>query len=116
MVDDDADWLLLMQGTLKAQGLQAVASVNGEGLWEKISQYHPDVILMDIAMKGPADGESLCRQIKTNDDTSHIPLILLSSNTNIAIIAARCGADSYIPKSAPASVLKKEIEILLHAA
>ncbi|HEV7783613.1 MAG TPA: response regulator [Chitinophagaceae bacterium] len=116
LVDDDEDWLKLLKASLKANGIASESSVNGMDLWEKILAVQPDILLLDLAMKGEKDGEKFCLALKANHETAGIPIILLSSNVNIRTIAEDCGADSYLPKSSPVSFIKKEIDLLLNAA
>ena len=116
LVDADEDWLMLIQSVLGKQGVTTVASVNGEDLWEKVSKFHPDIILLDIAMKGGADGETFCRQLKTNRVTAKIPIIMLSSNDNIKMIATRCGADGYLPKTMKGDIIREQIVKILDSA
>jgi CheY-like chemotaxis protein len=116
MIDDDEDWLVLMQVALEHQGLKAESSVNGIDLWDKITTIHPDIILMDLAMQGASDGQKFCKQLKSNQDTCCIPIIILSSDVNIEEIAANCGADSFVSKSTSVSTLKNQIINLLSAA
>jgi two-component system response regulator VicR len=108
LVDDDEDWLQLMQTTLKKVGLHAVASINGEDLWEKIDTCHPDVILLDIHMNG-ISGEVFCRSLKTNPATSAIPILMYSSNQDIDQIAKRCGADGFVSKSVSTKTVKEMV-------
>jgi CheY-like chemotaxis protein len=108
LVDDDEDWLQLMQYTLKKEGLTTESSVNGVDIWEKIETCHPQVILMDIQMNG-VSGETFCKSLKTNPLTSEIPLLMYSSNRDIHAIAKRCGADGYVHKSLSANEVKERV-------
>lgn len=108
LVDDDEDWLLLMQTSLKKEGLNTVASLNGDDIWEKIGTCHPNVILLDIQMNG-ISGEAFCRSLKKNPATSDIPVLMYSSNKDIDLIAKRCGADGYVSKSVSTKKVKEMV-------
>jgi CheY-like chemotaxis protein len=108
LVDDDEDWLLLMQNSLKKAGLTAITSINGQDIWEKIDTCHPNVILLDIQMKG-ISGETFCRSLKINPATSDIPVLMFSSNRDIDLIAKRCGADGYVPKTVSTREVKEMV-------
>jgi CheY-like chemotaxis protein len=108
LVDDDPDWLELMQLTLKREGLNPVLSVNGAGIWEKIHACHPKLILLDIHMEG-ISGESFCQLLKSNPATLHIPVLMYSSNWDIEAVAKRCGADGYVDKSLSAKEVKERV-------
>ncbi len=97
VVDDDDDVLFLMKQTLQSHGYNTTISPNGENIMDIITQSPPDMILLDIQMKG-IDGGTVCQLIKTNRSTADIPILMFSSNENIAIITKQCGADGYIKK------------------
>ena len=74
-------------------------SQNGiEGVDKAISII-PDLIISDIMMP-MMDGYTLCKKLKTNPITNHIPLILLTAKSNIndKIEGIEIGADAYIKK------------------
>ncbi len=78
---------------------QIYEAENGEEAF-KIAQINsPDLILSDIMMPG-ISGIALCNKIKSNFDTSHIPVVLLTalSSEEHAIRGLNCGADDYITK------------------
>jgi CheY-like chemotaxis protein len=108
LVDDDLDWLQLMQLTLKKEGLDAVVSVNGVDIWEKIDACHPKLILLDIQMK-EISGEIFCELLKSNPATSHIPVLMYSFNRNIREVAKRCGADGFVEKSLSPKEVKERV-------
>ena len=113
MVDDDEDALFLMKRTLQSHGYNTTVSPNGENMMDIITQSPPDMILLDIHMKG-IDGGTICQLIKTNRTTAGIPILMFSANENIATITSQCGADGYIKKPFEPSQLKKTMQQILH--
>lgn len=57
----------------------------------------PDLILLDLLLGG-RDGQTICRHIKDQETTRHIPVILMSANKNVPRIAQEAGADNWIMK------------------
>ena len=74
-------------------------AVNGAEGYEKTLNIKPDIVLSDVVMP-EISGTELCRKIKTNIETSHIPIILLTSQTasEYIIEGLKIGADDYITK------------------
>lgn len=72
---------------------------DGEAGEQLAIEHNPDLIISDIMMP-KVDGIELCRRIKTNVQTSHIPVVLLTARTadDIKINSYEVGADSYIAK------------------
>ena len=112
VVDDDEDALLLMKRVLSLQGYVPAISPNGENMMDIITQTPPDIILLDIHMKG-VDGGTVCQLIKTNKTTAAIPVIMFSANENVASIARHCGADGFIKKPFESATFSKAIQDIL---
>jgi CheY-like chemotaxis protein len=113
VVDDDDDVLFLMKQTLQSHGYNTTISPNGENIMDIITQSPPDMILLDIQMKG-IDGGTVCQLIKTNKSTADIPILMFSSNENIANITKQCGADGYIKKPFEEGKFNEAIQHILN--
>lgn len=72
---------------------------DGEEGFEKTKEVQPDIVLSDIMMP-KMSGIEMCRMIKSNFETSHIPVILLTAQTaeEFTIQGLKMGADDYITK------------------
>ena len=97
VVDDEEDTLVLMKHKLKEEGFNIQLSPNAENIIDLLTTDEPDLILLDIHMKG-VDGGTICQLIKTNGSTAHIPVVMFSANDNVAKITSDCGANGYIKK------------------
>jgi CheY-like chemotaxis protein len=107
IVDDEKDLLTLMQYKLRMEGFQVQISKNAENVLDIITETHPDIILLDIHMNG-VDGGTICKLLKDNKSTAHIPILMFSANMNIDNIAKECGADGYITKPFDPAKAKEE--------
>jgi DNA-binding response OmpR family regulator len=112
LIDDDKDLLELMKRKLIKEGCVVNISQNGAKINEIIADQTPDCILLDIHMIG-VNGSDICKKLKSEDQTSNIPLLLLSANHNIEKIAAICGADGYISKPMDISLFVEKIKSAL---
>lgn len=112
LVDDDEDLLLVLDLKLKAEGYNTLVSVNGKDVKSISKTAQPDVVLLDITMNG-VSGESICRMLKAEPDTRHIPVILFSANFDIREITESCGADDYLTKPLDFADLRQKVNKLI---
>ncbi|MFA5972241.1 MAG: two-component regulator propeller domain-containing protein [Lentimicrobiaceae bacterium] len=75
----------------------------------------PDIIITDIMMEG-IDGLEVARRIKSDETTSHIPVVVLTAKTDLdtQLEALKTGADDYITKPFSSSYLKARIDNILN--
>jgi DNA-binding response OmpR family regulator len=103
VIDDDIAITELMSMLLKTHGFDVVTSnVSTEGV-ELAQKIYPNVVLLDLMMPD-MDGWQVCSAIRT---FSNIPILILSAINNPTIIASilDAGADDYLVKPVPSSVL-----------
>jgi len=115
VVEDNLDMQKYLYNELSERYNVLLAQDGEEGL-EISRQNLPDLILSDIMMPG-MDGLEFCKQIKNDELTSHIPLILLTAKTGKEdeISGFELGADDYITKPFEAEVLKLKIRNILES-
>ena len=113
IVEDDKDILNYIELELSPD-YHVYTAINGKEGLTKALQYLPNIIVSDIVMP-EMDGLTLCKLIKTNEKTCHIPVILLTAKTSIEqrIEGLETGADSYIPKPFNIKHLKTRIGKLI---
>ena len=110
VVDDNIDILTVVKLILSSNGFDVETLLRSRLLDEKIRNYKPDLILLDIAL-GDADGRKLCLQLRSDDKTSHIPVILFSANYNLEHSFADFLASDFIPKPFETSFLLEKIKM-----
>jgi len=96
IVDDDEAIVDALTLLLDSEGFQAVSAVEGS-LIDQVNDQQPDAILLDVWLSG-RDGLELCRQLKQDNRTSAIPVILISASRDLAVSATRAGADGHVEK------------------
>ncbi|MCF8257759.1 MAG: response regulator [Flavobacteriales bacterium] len=87
---------------------------NGTTGWELAKELVPDLIITDIMMPG-MDGYQLTKQVKRHEQTSHIPVIMLTARAGeeSRIEGLQVGADAYIPKPFSGKELQVQIQNLI---
>ncbi len=96
VADDDPAILEAITLILEDSGYDVKTTVNG--YTEKLAQkYLPDLILLDLWMAG-VNGSNICKGLKSNTLTRHIPIIMISANKDTQRIAEEAGADGFLAK------------------
>lgn len=95
-VEDDGDMLEVVAEFMQFEDYQVITDC-GRSIDKKLQRYAIGLILLDENLNW-GWGSDLCRALKTNEQTSHIPIILISAVQNIDKIAELCGADGYVRK------------------
>lgn len=110
MVVDDNSEILKYIGDSLAEKYNVLLAANGAKAIEFLSTEPIDLILTDVMMPD-VDGVQLCRAVKRNLRTSHIPVIMLSAKSDISdqMEGLGVGADDYIPKPFSLDLLKAKI-------
>ena len=99
IVDDTPASLSLLASVLEPQGHEVLTASNGKDALQLAARAMPDLILLDVMMPGH-DGFSVCRMLKHEPETAHIPVIFITSRqeTESVLKGFRVGAVDYIGK------------------
>ena len=99
IVEDEETLIRNLADKLRAEGFKVVTAMDGESGLEKVRTETPDLVVLDIMLPG-LDGLSICRMIRHDTATSHIPIIMLTARgTEVdKIVGLESGADDYIVK------------------
>jgi PleD family two-component response regulator len=99
IVEDDIDISNMLRIFFSSQGYEVDAATRGRDALEKTRQVMPHLIVLDI-MLPDIDGYEVCRTLRTNTRTSHIPIIFLTQKDERSdrLAGLELGADDYITK------------------
>jgi pilus assembly protein CpaE len=98
------------------QGHEPIITSDGQEALDCVEEVRPDLILLDVMMP-KVDGYEVCRQLKSNVKTAHIPVIMFTALDSLEqkLKGFEAGADDYIPKSFHPDELFARINVLLRA-
>ncbi|WP_190300258.1 hybrid sensor histidine kinase/response regulator transcription factor [Rufibacter hautae] len=115
IVEDEEDIRKLLKYYLSEQ-FHILEAANGKEGLELALAHHPNIIISDVKMP-VMDGIQLCRELKTNIRTSHIPVVLLTARTAFAHHkeGLDTGADAYLTKPFSPELLQIKIKNLLES-
>jgi DNA-binding response OmpR family regulator len=113
IIDDNIEILDYLNDIL-SEDYDVIQAENGISGFEKASTEIPDLIISDVMMPGK-DGITLCKELKSQITTSHIPIILLTARTSTVfeIEGLKTGADDYITKPFNSNIIKARITSIL---
>lgn len=97
VIDDDLDILVVMEILLTMKGFDVDVTAKWENTFEKIENFKPNLILLDVLISGN-DGRTICKQLKSQNKTKNIPIIMFSAHPGAAATIREYGADDFIAK------------------
>ena len=115
VVEDDVDLLSFIVSELE-DDYQVIFATNGREGLRQAREYIPDLVVTDLMMPD-LGGMELCTELKANQETSHIPLIMLTAKTSLGsqLEGLETGADDYITKPFHMALLEARIHNLLES-
>ena len=117
LIDDSEISLHFVAGVLVRAGYEVRTADDVDKLEGVLGDWRPDVILTDVNMPG-ISGLELCRMLKSNYETAHVPVVLFSavSSSELETMARDCEADGFLSKANGLDRLPKELQLLIETA
>lgn len=114
VVDDEKDIIELISYNLKKSGYRVLTALSGEEAITRTRSEIPDLIVLDLMLPG-VDGLDVCRILKHDPETTHIPVIMVTAKGEETDVVSglELGADDYICKPFSPKVLMARIRACL---
>lgn len=114
VVDDEEDILDLVRYNLGKEGFDVVTVTTGEEALTMARKVMPDLLLLDLMLPG-LDGFEVCKILKADEKTAHIPIIMLTAKGEESDIVSglEIGADDYISKPFSPKVLNARVRAVI---
>ena len=99
VVDDVPPNVKLLEAKLMSEYFDVLTAYNGPEALEVIAREHPDIVLLDVMMPG-MDGFEVCRRIKSEKATAHIPVVMVTAldQPSDRVAGLEAGADDFLTK------------------
>ncbi len=99
VVDDILANVRLLEAKLESEYFEVHTAMNGIEALEKVKRVKPDIVLLDVMMPG-LDGLEVCRRIKADPETQHIPVIMVTAldQPEDKVRGLEAGADDFLTK------------------
>src|SRR3989338_1062882 len=116
VVDDEPEICQLLKNRLLQDGYDVAIANDGLTALKQVKASHPDLIILDLMLPG-RDGIEVCRDLKNQPATKHIPIIMLTARATPTdeVLGLEMGADDYVTKPYEYRVLSTRIKKQLTA-
>ena len=113
VIDDDRDLLSIVKSLLIKRGFNVSVYSDWELAYCDIKKYEPQLILLDVFLAG-IDGFEICKKLKSNYATRHIPVLIFSAYPRVAETAIyEYGANDFISKPFEVGDLISKVHAIL---
>lgn len=116
LVEDSQTEAESVSRCLQQAGLYVISATSTDQARSQLQQKKPDLIVLDVILPGQS-GFEWCRELKSDVQTSSIPVVIRSSKGTEAdqLWGKMLGADAYVPKSESYQVLLQAVQQLLRS-
>jgi two-component system cell cycle response regulator len=114
VVDDILSNVKLLEAKLSAEYFEVVTAFNGMEALARIEEHAPDIVLLDVMMPG-MDGFEVCRRIKSNPRTAHLPVVMVTAldQPSDRVAGLDAGADDFLTKPVDDAALFARVRSLV---
>jgi two-component system cell cycle response regulator len=114
VVDDILSNVKLLEAKLTAEYFEVVTAYNGLECLARMEECAPDIVLLDVMMPG-MDGFEVCRRIKSNAKTAHVPVVMVTAldQPSDRVAGLEAGADDFLTKPVDDAALFARVRSLV---
>ena len=114
VVDDILSNVKLLEAKLTAEYFDVVTAFNGLECLAKMAEAAPDIVLLDVMMPG-MDGFEVCRRIKSDPKTAHVPVVMVTAldQPSDRVAGLEAGADDFLTKPVDDAALFARVRSLV---
>ena len=113
ILNDNPEVLNSLSMFLEKASYKVCIVTSSEMLYAELKRFKPNLIVLDVYIKGVDEGRKICKIIKSEVSTSHIPVILMSVSTKGLENYKECQADAIIGKPFNIAMLTAQIKALV---
>ena len=115
IVDNSADLLEPLKVFLEQKNYLVKTLISGIDIYLEILDFKPDILILDIFLDGE-DGRQICKSLRNQAETKHLPILLFSASPKILTEYKKYTADDYLEKPFDLNTLYQKTQSLLELA
>jgi len=113
LVEDDEDIRFIVEYVLMEEGYEVESFGTASKFYQKEPDDQADLVILDV-MLPDGNGIEICRKLKAEPATAHIPIIIMSAHAAEKSILEEACADGFISKPFDLTDLLKKVKVLLN--
>ena len=114
VIEDEKNIAELVKYNLEGAGFRVLQAARGDTGLEQARKTKPDLVILDL-MLPELDGLEICKILKRNDNTAHIPILMLTAKSQETdkVVGLELGADDYVTKPFSPKELVARVKVIL---
>ena len=109
VVDDDESILEAVSLVLREEGYNVATNMKSESVYQEVESFKPNAIILDVLLSGN-DGRTICKNLKADEKTKDIPIIMVSAHPSAEEGIQKYGADDFLAKPFQLEDLLEKVE------
>ncbi|MES2377323.1 MAG: response regulator [Bacteroidota bacterium] len=98
VIEDEPVIAEMMSILLEIDGYKVSSLADATSAKKRLHEQEIGLVLLDLSLSGGESGQTICTYIKSDEKLKHLPVILVSANSDLEQISKDCGADGHIAK------------------
>jgi len=108
VLEDDNDLRELFAIILEEERYQVKTYPNAQSFKQSLQHEHPDLVIMDVRLPD-GNGLEICEELKNDEKTAHIPIIMVSAHHDFNVEKEKCEAEAFVAKPFNIDQLMKKV-------
>ncbi|MES2457944.1 MAG: response regulator [Bacteroidota bacterium] len=109
IIENDESLLDVMRQLFEEEGYEVLDFRTVDDIFLRVAEFDPDVVLLDYLLPGINGGE-LCAQLKRDETTSHIPVVICSAYPQVLLSLGSYGCNAFIAKPFDLADMLQQVE------
>lgn len=114
LIEDDEDIRFIVEYVLIEEGYEVESFETATAFYKRLAEYKADLIILDVKLPD-GNGIDICRKLKTDEDTLHIPIVIMSAHAAEKSILEEACADGFVSKPFDLNYFIEQVKLRMPA-